>query len=184
MAAEIANELQGPAAAAPYLKMIRQRAFAANDWPVKVEAYVNGLSSKDAMFSAIVEEHKLEFTGEMVRKQALIRWNLLKVKLDEAKTKLYALRDRTGQYADVPEKVYYRYAADGETLQFYGLNRGESLDKTTEYEFNTVYVAPNRLTNTKIESIYARNPDERQFWPIWQVFLDSSNGQLVNDYGY
>jgi len=132
MAAEIANELQGPAAAAPYLKMIRQRAFAANDWPVKVEAYVNGLSSKDAMFSAIVEEHKLEFTGEMVRKQALIRWNLLKVKLDEAKTKLYALRDRTGQYADVPEKVYYRYAADGETLQFYGLNRGESLDKTTE----------------------------------------------------
>jgi hypothetical protein len=184
MAAEIANELQGPAAAAPYLKMIRQRAFAASDWPTKVEAYVNGLSSKDAMFNAIVEEHKLEFTGEMVRKQALIRWNLLKVKLDEAKTKLYALRDRTGQYADVPEKVYSRYASDGETLQFYGLNRGETLDKTTEYEFNTIYVAPNRLTNAKIESIYARNPNERQFWPIWQVFLDSSNGQLVNDYGY
>ena len=184
MAAEIANELQNPAAAAPYLKMIRQRAFAPSDWPAKVDAYVNALTTKEAMFNAIVEEHKLEFTGEMLRKQALIRWNLLKVKLDEAKTKLYALRDRTGAYADVPEKVYYRYAADGETLQFYGLNRGESLDKTTEYEFNTVYVAPNRLTNAKIEAIYARNPDERQFWPIWQVFLDSSNGQLVNDYGY
>ena len=184
MAAEIANELQGASAAAPYLKMIRQRAFPASEWPAKVDAYVNAFTTKGAMFNAIVEEHKLEFTGEMVRKQALIRWNLLKVKLDEAKTKLYALRDRSGAYTDVPEKVYYKYAADGESLQFYGLNRGETLDKSADYEFNTVYVAPSKLTNAKIEAIYARNPDERQFWPIWQVFLDASNGKLVNDYGY
>jgi starch-binding outer membrane protein, SusD/RagB family len=184
MAAELANELQGPAAAAPFLKMIRQRAFKAADWPVKVDGYVNGLTTKEAMFNAIVEEHKFEFVGEMVRKEALIRWNLLKTKLDEAKTKMYALRDRTGQYADVPERVYYRYASDGETLQFYGLNRGETADKSAEYDFNAIFVAPNRLTDAKIESIYAKNPNQFQFWPIWQVFLDASNGQLKNDYGY
>jgi hypothetical protein len=184
MAAETANELQGPAAAAPYLKMIRQRAFPANQWAAKVDAYVNSLSTKEAMFAAIVEEHKLEFTGEFIRKEALIRWNLLKTKIDEAKSNLYALRDRTGNYSDVPEKIYYSYASDGESLEMYGLNRGETEDKSAEYEFNTTWVSPTKLLDTKIESIYARNPNEYQFWPIWQVFLDGSNGQLTNDYGY
>ncbi len=184
MAAETANELQGPAAAVPYLKMIRQRAFPANQWAEKVDAYVNSLSTKEAMFDAIVEEHKLEFTGEFIRKEALIRWNLLKTKLDKAKSDMYALRDRTGNYADVLEKLYYRYAADNESLEIYGLNRGETEDKSTEYEFNTTWVSPTKLLDTKIESIYARNPNDYQFWPIWQVFLDGSNGQLTNDYGY
>jgi starch-binding outer membrane protein, SusD/RagB family len=184
MAAEIANELQGPGAAAPYLKMIRRRAFNSSEWPVKVDAYVDALSSKEAMFNAIVDEHKFEFTGEFERKQALIRWNLLKVKIDDAKTKMYALRDRSGEYADVPEKLYYSYASDGESLIIYGLNRGENEDKTTEYESNMIYVAPNNLNDAKIESIYTNDPNTRQFWPIWQVFLDGSNGQLKNDYGY
>jgi hypothetical protein len=184
MAAEIENELNGPVAAVPYLRMIRQRAFNSEDWPEKVDAYINSLSSKEAMFNAIVEEHKFEFCGEMTRKQALIRWNLLKIKLDEAKSKMYTLRERSGEYADVPEKVYYKYAEDGETLIIYGLNRGELEDKSTEYDYNTTWVAPDQLEDEKIESIYAQNPDEWQFWPIWQVFLDASNGKLVNDYGY
>lgn len=184
MAAETSNELQGPTVAAPFLKMIRQRAFASSDWPTKVDAYVNALTTKEAMFNAIVEEHKLEFCGEMVRKQALIRWNLLKTKLDEAKTKMYALRDRSGAYADVPAKLYYKYATNGESLIIYGLNRGETADKSAEYDYNKTFVDPTQLINSKIESIYAKNPDQWQFWPIWQVFLDSSNGTLKNDYGY
>jgi len=184
IAAETANELQNPAAAAPYLKMIRERAFASDLRSVKVDAYVNALTTKEAMFNAIVEEHKFEFTGEMERKQALIRWNLLKTKLDVAKTKMYALRERSGEYSDVPEKIYYKYAADGESLLIYGLNRGETEDKSLEYEYNTTWIAPDKLTDVKIESLFSRNPDQYQFWPIWQVFLDSSNGKLVNDYGY
>jgi hypothetical protein len=184
MAAETANELQGPSAAAPYLKLIRKRAFPANLWPGKVENYVNLLTTKEAMFNAIVEEHKLEFSGEMLRKEALIRWKLLKTKLDEAKTKMYALRNRTGEYADVPENLYYKYANDNESLIIYGLNRGETEDKSSEYEYNINWVAPSRLNDIKIESIYARDPNQWQYWPIWQVFLDGSNRQLVNDYGY
>ncbi|MDZ7607178.1 MAG: RagB/SusD family nutrient uptake outer membrane protein [Cyclobacteriaceae bacterium] len=184
MAAETANELQGPGAAAPYLKLIRKRAFNSSDWPTKVDAYVDALSSKEAMFNAIVDEHKFEFCGEFERKQALIRWNLLKVKLDEVKTKMYALRDRTGEYSDVPEKLYYEYAPDAESLVIYGLNRGENEDKTAEFDFNLVWVSPTNLNDAKIESVYTQDPNTRQFWPIWQVFIDGSNGKLVNDYGY
>ncbi len=184
MAAETANELQGPSAAAPYLKMIRKRAFPSAVWPEEVEAYVNALTTKEAMFNAIVTEHKLEFTGEFIRKEALIRWNLLKTKIDQAKAKMYDLRNRTGEYANVPEKLYYRYADDGETLEIYGLNRGETEDKSAEYEFSRTWVSPSNLEDSKIESIYTRNPNEYQYWPIWQVFIDGSNNQLKNDYGY
>jgi hypothetical protein len=184
MAAETSNELEGPTAAAPYLKLIRQRAFAASDWPTKVDAYVNALSTKDAMFNAIVDEHKFEFCGEFERKQTLIRWNLLKTKIDEAKVKMYELRSRSGQYADVPEKLYYETGADGESLVIYGLNRGENQDKTADFDSNVIWVSPTAINDAKIESIYTLDPNTRQFWPIWQVFLDGSNGKLTNDYGY
>src|SRR5690606_21034729 len=117
-----------------YLKEIRQRAFSEENWPTMVDAYVDGISSKEDMFDAIVEEHKLEFCGEMQRKQALIRWNLLKTKLDEAKEKLYDLRSRSGEYTNVSPTLYYRIGEDGESLEFYGLNRGELEDKSSEYE--------------------------------------------------
>ncbi|MFA5328234.1 MAG: RagB/SusD family nutrient uptake outer membrane protein [Prolixibacteraceae bacterium] len=184
MAAETANELQGPAAAAPYLKMIRKRAFPSSVWTTKVDAYVGALTTKTDMFNAIVDETKFEFCGEMIRKQELIRWNLLKTKLDEAKAKMYRLRDLSGEYADVPSKLYYRYAPDGISLEIYGLNRGETSDKSAEYDYNTTWIDPSKLLDTKIEALYVKNPDQYQFWPIWQVFLDSSNGLLENDYGY
>ncbi|OUL61564.1 RagB/SusD family nutrient uptake outer membrane protein [Flavobacterium sp. AJR] len=182
IAAEAANELEGPAAAAPYLKEIRRRAFTAGDQSQKVDNYVNGLSSKTAMFNAIVDENKYEFTGEMERKQALIRWNLLKVKLDEAKQKMFDLQKHSGDYADVPTTLYYKYKADNVTLDIYGLNRGENVNPGPDY----TSFAWSTLTDSKINSIYkiGVDPDTRQFWPIWQKLIEGSNGKLFNDYGY
>ncbi len=182
IAAETANELQGPSAAAPYLKQLRRRAFAQADHALKVDAYVNALTTKEAMFNAIVAEHKFEFTGEMERKQALIRWNLLKANLDEAKVKMFNFKNRTGEYADVPATLYYKYASDDETLQIYGLNRGESADPGSDYSSKSW----TSLDDVTINSIYKEgvDPDTRQFWPIWQVFIDGSNGKLINDYNY
>ncbi|CAD0005282.1 RagB/SusD family nutrient uptake outer membrane protein [Flavobacterium chungangense] len=182
IAAEAANELEGPAAAASYLKEIRRRAFPAAAQAVKVDAYVNALTDKQSMFNAIVDENKYEFTGEMERKQSLIRWNLLKVKLDEAKAKMTDLKARTGSYADVPSTLYYKYAADNVSLIIYGLNRGENVSPGADYTAATW----TKLEDTKIASLYKAgvNPDLRQFWPIWQVFIETSNNMLVNDYGY
>ncbi|WP_264553579.1 RagB/SusD family nutrient uptake outer membrane protein [Flavobacterium sp. N2038] len=189
IAAETANELEGPGAAAPYLKEIRRRAFPAASHGEKVDNYVGQLTSKEAMFNAIVNENKYEFTGEMERKQALIRWNLLKIKLDEAKQKMFDLQSRSGDYATVPVNLYYKYKEDNQTLIIYGLNRGENTNPGVDYTF---YVdskgagAWNVLTESKINSLYKLgvDPNTRQFWPIWQKVINASNGQLVNDYGY
>jgi len=179
IAAEAANELEGPGAAAGYLKEIRRRAFASADQAVKVDAYVDGLTSKAAMQNAIVEENKYEFTGEMERKYSLIRWNLLKTKLDEAKVKMTDLKARSGNYQDVPSTLYYKYEDDGITLDIYGLNRGE-IQAPTGYTSK----AWDKLEDNKITTLYKTgiDPDKRQFWPIWQTFIDNSNGQLVNDW--
>ncbi len=182
MAAETANELEGVEAAKPYLKEIRMRAFDPVDHPTKVDDYLNNISSKEEMFTAIVNEQKYEFTGEMERKLALIRWNLLGENLREAKQKMMDLRDRTGEYADVPTTLYYKYEADDETLDIYGLNRGEDVSPGPEYSAQDwTNLQDNRINSLFEEGI---DPDTRQFWPIWQVFIDNSNGKLYNDYGY
>lgn len=180
IAAETANELEGPASAGVYLKELRTRAFKPADQAIKVDAYVNALNSKTAMFNAIVEEHKFEFTGEMERKQALIRWNLLGAKLSQAKDKMTNLKNRTGEYQDVPSTLYFKYAADNISLIVYGLNRGENTNPGAGY----TSFQWNALSDSKISSLYRGNPDTKQFWPIWQVFIDNSNNTLVNDYGY
>ncbi|MBX2963525.1 MAG: RagB/SusD family nutrient uptake outer membrane protein [Cyclobacteriaceae bacterium] len=183
MAAEAANELQGPAGAAPYLKQLRRRAFNASDWPTKVESYVDAFNTKESMFNAIVDEHKFEFCGEFERKQTLIRWNLLKTKLDEAKAKMFELQGRTGAYADVPSTLYYKLDSDDESLIIYGLNRGENQPQPAP-EYSSF--AWTNLNDAKINSLYlsSMNPDHRHFWPIFQIILNASNGQLVNDYGF
>lgn len=182
IAAEASNELQGPGAAAPYLKEIRRRAFPSALHLEKVDNYVDALTSTDAMFNAIVDEHMFEFTGEMVRKQNLIRWNLLGANLEEAKVKMFNLKNRSGEYADVPSTLYYKYEEDGETLDIYGLNRNENVDQGAEYSAFTWEIIEDDMINALFKP--GVDPDNRQFWPIWQIFIDGSNGKLVNDYGY
>lgn len=185
MAAEAINELEGPAAAAPYLKMIRDRAFPNN--AAKVTAFMQtATASKEAFFNAIVDERALEFTGEMLRKGDLIRWNLLDTKLADAKTKLQQLENREGKYATLPMKIYYKTGDDGESVVIYGLNYGDTdaAGAALGYEFskNWTMVASSDVVNYW-DALYQRTPNTQQFWPIWQVFLDASNGKLTND-GY
>ena len=180
MAAEAVNELDGAVAAAPYLKPILDRALPA----AKVTAYMSAATaSKDAFFNAIVEQRALELAGEMLRKADLIRWNMLGSKLAEAKEKMRALRTRTGAYADLPKKIYYTYAEDGETLMFYGLNHGDTDEEGAKLAGwdSTDWITESKLEDKNLEALYTQDPDQNQFWPIWQTFIDSSNGMLSND---
>lgn len=180
MAAEAINELEGPTAAATYLKPVLDRALPA----AKVTAYMSrATASKDAFFNAIVDQRALEFAGESLRKADLIRWNLLKTKLDEAKTKMSQLARREGAYADLPEKLYFETAADGETLMIYGLNHGDTDEagKALGYESNTTWISTEKLTDDQISTLYTQDPNANQFWPIWQTFVDKSNGMLSNN---
>jgi hypothetical protein len=185
MAAEAINELDGPAAAAPYLKMIRDRAFP--NQAAKVSDFMaKATASKEAFFNAIVDERALEFTGEMLRKGDLIRWNLLSKKLAEAKTKLEQLETRQGKYANLPTRIYYTIGPDGEKAIIYGLNYGDTDAEGAAlgYEFSKTWTMVAASDATKYwDALYLRNPDLQQYWPIWQVFLDASNGKLTNE-GY
>ncbi len=185
MAAEAINELDGPSAAAPYLRQVRERAFP--NHPEKVDAFMaQATSGKEAFFNAIVDERALEFTGEMLRKGDLIRWNLLGAKLNEAKIKLQQLENREGKYADLPQRIYYQTADDGETVMIYGLNYGDTDEEGAAlgYESNKTWeITSSSETTTFWDALFLRDPDQQQYWPVWQVFIDTSNGMLNND-GY
>ncbi len=208
MAAEAVNELEGPANAAQYMRPVLERALPSD----KVSAYMNtATASKESFFDAIVEQRGLEFAGESLRKADLIRWNLLKAKLDEAKTKMKQLARREGKYADLIDKVYtYQTVVnegeaseivnaipagaytsietiDGMTDIFviYGLNYGdtETVGETLldQGYTSTTWLGTDKLEDAKVDVLYVNNPDENQYWPIWQIFVDNSNGMLTND---
>lgn len=208
MAAEAVNELEGPANAAQYIRPVLERALPSD----KVSAYMNtATASKESFFDAIVEQRGLEFAGESLRKSDLIRWNLLKTKLDEAKTKMKQLARREGKYADLIDKVYtYQTVVnegeaseivnaipagaytsietiDGMTDIFviYGLNYGdtETVGETLldQGYTSTTWLGTDKLEDAKVDVLYVNNPDENQYWPIWQIFVDNSNGMLTND---
>lgn len=180
MAAEAVNEIDGPATAKQYLKPILDRAL-----PVtKVDAYITkATASKDAFFNAIVDQRAFEFAGESLRKADLIRWNMLKTKLDDAKTKMAQLSKREGAYSNLPVKLYYKTATDGESLVIYGLNHGETdaIGETLVGYESTDWIKESKLLQTLIDALYQKNPDQNQYWPIWQTFINSSNGMLTND---
>lgn len=187
MAAEAINEIDGPELAAPYLRKIRERAFPNNS--AKVDAYMTTVTaSKEVFFNAIVDERALEFCGEMLRKADLIRWNLLSVKMNAATAKMTRLANRTGEYADLPEKIYYTTASDGESLIIYGLEHGhtDAEGSALGYTEKGWFIGNglNNLTDAKISSLFQNDPDTRQFWPIPTVAITASNNMLVNDSWY
>ncbi len=182
MLAEVKNELGDEAGAKELLLQVRKRAYRGNE--AMAEAYVGALSGKEAVFNAIVDERALEFVGEFLRKADLIRWNLLKEKLDEAKEDMYDLAEMTGN-------VYYKYNDDGYTVSIFGLNEGElgnnpgagwqpytdSKGAAVENYFGT-------LKPERIEALYINDPNTRQWWPIFDNTITNSQGKLINDYGF
>ena len=198
MRAELENELNGPAAAAPYLEKIRKRAFG-ND----VSSYINKVSaSKESMFNAIVEERGLEFAGELIRKADLIRWGLLKSKMDETKAKMNAIvnlkdYDTEHPYSQLSGHIYYKmvpfywtrgdvsYTEPEAKLSLYGLNYGETdldpegYDEYTDSEGKaSTWIKPNALDDVT-DYLYVQDPDKRQYWPIFNVNLND-NASLKN----
>jgi len=197
MAAEIANELGDIDYAKEQLLKVRTRAFKGNE--AKASAYVASLSQGTSFFNAIVEERALEFVGEMLRKGDLIRWNLLGAKLNEAKAEILDMANRTGKYATLPDYVYYKYEADGTTIDVYGLELGQteepgagwtaytdSQGKVSRYFGKTEDgVVPTANTN-RINSLVKEgvDPEMRMWWPINSLNINDGMGYLKNDYGY
>ena len=192
MAAEIANEQGNLAYAKEQLLKVRERAFKSHE--DKAETYVEKISSQEDMFNAIVDERAFEFCGEMTRKFDLIRWGLLKKKMDQAKSEMRQLRDRTGIFADVNHlgdegDVYYQM--DGNKIVIYGFS-GEAVKPAGAWEKKAGYFsktvdskgADTGLYDALIDGIYSRDPEQYMFWPIYNDTMTNSQGNIKNDYGY
>jgi hypothetical protein len=182
MAAEIANAEGDLASAKSYLLPVRKRAYKGHE--SVAEAYVNAISSASAMQTAIEEERKLEFCGEFLRKGDLIRWNKLKSSMDETIADMTALSTLTGKYSFLTGNVYYKVADDGMSLQVYGLDSSETGNPGDGWTLQSGYISADKLKSTKISSMYAVNPDTREFWPIFDATITNSQGYVKNDYGY
>ena len=225
MAAEAANELGDLNGAKTYLEPVLSRSLPAT----KVNEILAAATNHDSFFRTIVEQRKLEFAGEQLRKTDLIRWGLLKTKLDETSDKMSALADRqsittaygTYDYSQYARKLYYEIGLgaasddpDGyeiyglEPASAYGLADGTAVDEygdenytesSTWFAYRTVgeggededesddeataVADHNNSMNNYIHNLYRYDPEANMFWPIWQVFINGSNGQLTND-GY
>ena len=195
MAAEIANASEGGsdlAKAKQYFLPVRERACGED----AAEAYVNAITSQDVMFEAIVNERALEFCGEFLRKADLIRWNMLKTRLDGAIASMKDLRALTGEYAYLASNngnVWYREGEDGLSLEFYGfkstdIGAPDGTDWTLEPGYITKYKDNGSKSEgfhtARIEGLYYRDPEQYMFWPLFNDSITNSQGYLVNDYGY
>ena len=172
--------------------MVRRRAF---NQPLNVA------SSYDLPLTLdnIKLERAFEFCGENIRKYDLERWGELKSKMDQAAANMRALRDATGNYITIPGTIYYKYTVDntittGERiLTIYGLNKGETDDKTAtdaaggwtkKVWTNAITGSDYYLSENFITHMYVGNPDKKQLLPIMHQIISVSNGSLSNDYGY
>lgn len=128
MFAEAENEINGgpTSDAVEALSRVRTRAYNG----VSQKTYVESVATdKTTFLKAIQDERRLEFVGETIRKYDLIRWNLLKINIDNVMNDIRDLRSLNGKYAAVPAYVFWKYKtnnpAESEII-FYGFERGET----------------------------------------------------------
>lgn len=159
-----------------------------------------GLASKPVTFENIVDERAFEFCGENLRKYDLMRWGLLKEKLEAAQKACYDLQNNTGAYAGRPDSVYYHlvrndaYAQNGAAYvidKFVGLDLGAV--KPAECSKENGWVVKSFFDKDEVPYMTAdkwylfkegTNIDMHQYWPIFDVNIAASNGTLWNDYEY
>lgn len=159
-----------------------------------------GLAPKTLTMENLMKERAFEFCGEYIRKYDLMRWGILKEKLMETTNRLQNLAAHTGEYAQLGDTVYYHYTPNyhysqtGEPVyvidSIWGLNKGE-LGKPATYNKENGWKSSNIYTKDdgSVFNSYklyenAEMIDNRQYWPIFPINLQSSNGNLWNDYGY
>ena len=159
-----------------------------------------GLKSVPVTIDNIIAERAFEFCGENIRKYDLMRWGILKEKLEKAQADVYALQNNEGVYAGRPDSVYFHYTRNDDYAQngaAYIFDRFVGLDldavRPADFDKENGWVAKSFFTKEDIaiintENWYLYKPDTdidmHQYWPIFEVNIAASNGTLWNDYLY
>ena len=159
-----------------------------------------GVPSVPVTFANIVDERAFEFCGENLRKYDLMRWGLLKEKLEKAQADSYDLQNNQGAYVGRPDSVWFHFKQDNSFAQkgaAYVFDRFIGLDldaeRPAEYDKAAGWVAKDFFFKDDVpfmstDKWYLYKPetdiDMHQYWPIFDVNIAASNGTLWNDYLY
>ncbi len=165
-------------------------------------------SAKELTMANLQEERKFEFTGEYLRKYDLMRWGILKETLMTAHERLAAMNNHEGEFAQLPDTIYFKYKYVGEQYSYaagikgfvidpdstYGLKKGETGAPATYSKENgwiktAIYLGSSgrELARDNYMLFDPEYPDRlngRQYWPIFSVNVGQSEGALWNDYDY
>lgn len=195
MYAEAVNEINnGPTPEAiSAFEEVRKRAYRNNTGLIGVTP-----ATKAGFFDAIVNERYLEFGHEAIRKYDLIRWNLLATKIAEARTKIQQITARTGNYANVPQYVYWKN--NGEEVQYFaGTNTATNalpFWRPTQVPSPTtgwtrVDWAQHLTSTSAIDSrplwqafAYYFTPNKSELFPYDQATMDAYQGRLKQNPNY
>ncbi|MFC0773624.1 RagB/SusD family nutrient uptake outer membrane protein [Terrimonas alba] len=194
MYAEAVNEINnGPTPEAiTAFEEVRKRAYRNNADKIGITP-----TDKDGFFNAIANERYLEFGHEGIRKYDLLRWNLLAAKLEETRTKIREIRDRIGQYANVPQYIYWKN--NGEEIQYYA---GDGAPANAQPFWRPTQVPSPTTGWTKTnwaEHLTSNQIDSKQLWegiasffvpgkselfPYDQATISAYQGRLKQNPGY
>lgn len=190
MFAEAENEINGAptAAAISAFEEVRKRAYKGNEINIGITP-----ADKAGFFDAIVNERYLEFGHEGIRKYDLLRWNLLAQKLDETRTKIQQIRDRTGPYSFVPQYIYWKN--NGEEIQYYTQGGSpwyhptqvpDPLTGWTRTDWAQHLTSVNAIDNLPLWQGLARFfvTGKSELFPFDQATLDSYQGRLTQNPNY
>ena len=163
-------------------------------------------STKELTMANIIEERKLEFTGEYLRKYDLMRWGILKETLEAAHERLANMNNHAGEFAELQDTIFLKYKYVGDEYSFaagikgflidsvYGLKKGETgtpayYNQANGWVKTCIYsgssgreLAPDNYMLFDRE--YPERLNGRQYWPIFSVNVGQSEGALWNDYDY
>ena len=159
-----------------------------------------GLPSIPVSFNAIVDERAFEFCGENIRKYDLMRWGILKERLEKAQADCYDLQNNTGAFEGRPDSVWFHYTRNDDYSQngaAYVFDRFVGIDvdatKPAEYNKEDGWVAKSFFDKDDEPYLIpaswylfksGTDIDMHQYWPIFDVNVAASNGTLWNDYLY
>lgn len=189
MFAEAENELNGPTEDAKNaLKSVRKRAFSTNAWTEKVDTYVeNAASDKETFFNAIVNERAWEFGGEMIRKQDLVRWNLLGNKINKMKDECTKILNNDVAWQNIPNYIFWKRSADGESIDILNVNHRETATAVTGYTRTSWLSGASQSTKDRLTLFLSRIASgydatkNNHLYPISASVITESNGVLNND---
>lgn len=159
-----------------------------------------GVSPKAALdMETIMQERAFELCGEYVRKYDLMRWGCLKEKMVETEKYIRALAaDGTRHQMNIGDTLYYKYTYKEEIGGWmmdsvYGLAVGEVsrpayATSKNGWQAKDIFNSDSKgyVLGASQYPIYTNEEqlESRQYWPIWEQVVSTSNGTLWNNYGY